>query len=95
MKKQELENQEAMRPEAAKFKKEELEMLETSRWVATELKKQKLELELRKFAFFEQKKREKDIIFFNSPIDPSLPLIQQQKLQEINDTIKASYELDY
>ena len=62
---------------------------------AAEMEETKFERVQQKLEFEREKKREKDIIFYLTPIDPSLPALQLQKLQEIKDSIKARYDLDY
>ncbi|GJT83778.1 ABC transporter G family member 7 isoform X2 [Tanacetum coccineum] len=61
---------------------------------ATDLKREKLEIQLRKLQLAGKKKRDKDILFYNSEINPSLPAIQQ-KLQEMENEIKEYYNLYY
>ncbi|GJS80066.1 RNA-directed DNA polymerase, eukaryota, reverse transcriptase zinc-binding domain protein [Tanacetum coccineum] len=77
------------------LKNRELDIQEAARKEAADLKREKLEIQRRKLQLYEKKKRDKDILFYNSVIDPSLLAIQQQKMQEINDEIKETYNLDY
>ncbi|GJU85993.1 hypothetical protein Tco_1293539 [Tanacetum coccineum] len=72
------------------LKNRELDIQEAARKEAAELKRAKLEIQRRTLELAEGKKRDKDILFYNSVIDLSLPAIQQQKLQEANDEIKKN-----
>ena len=75
-------------------KKRELEVVERRSQEAAKLEQKRFELERQKIEFSQQNRREKEIIFYLTPIDPSLPELQQQKLQEIKDSIKPRYNLD-
>ncbi|GKB69477.1 ABC transporter G family member 7 isoform X2 [Tanacetum coccineum] len=77
------------------LKNRELDIQEAARRGAADLKREKLEIQHRALELAEKKKRNKDILFYNSVIDPSLPSTQQQKLQELKDKIKEYYNLDY
>ncbi|GJX72308.1 ABC transporter G family member 7 isoform X2 [Tanacetum coccineum] len=77
------------------LKNRELDIQEVARKEATDLKREKLEIQRRKLQLYEKNKRDKDILVYNSVIDPSLPAIQQQKLQEMKNEIKETYNLDY
>nr|GEZ28125.1 hypothetical protein [Tanacetum cinerariifolium] len=60
-----------------------------------QLKREKLEIQRRTLELAERKKRDRDILFYNSVVDPNLPPIQQQKLLEMKMKINARYNLDY
>ncbi|GKA56885.1 hypothetical protein Tco_0755957 [Tanacetum coccineum] len=60
-----------------------------------QLKREKLEIQRRTLKLAEREKRDRDILFYNSLIDPTLPPIQQQKLLEMKLEIKERYNLDY
>ncbi|GKC14908.1 ABC transporter G family member 7 isoform X2 [Tanacetum coccineum] len=77
------------------LKNRELDIQEAARRGAADLKREKLEIQHRALELAEKKKRNKDILFYNSVIDSSLPSTQQQKLQELKDKIKEYYNLDY
>ncbi|GJS50018.1 hypothetical protein Tco_0600139 [Tanacetum coccineum] len=78
------------------LKNRELDIQKVARKEATDLKREKLKIQRRKLQLYKKKKkRDKNILFYNLVIDPSLPVIQQQKLQEMNDEIKETYNLDY
>ncbi|GKB64673.1 hypothetical protein Tco_0920859 [Tanacetum coccineum] len=76
------------------LKNRELDIQEAARKEATDLKRKKLEIQRRKLRLAEKKKRDKDILFYNSVIDPSLPTIQQQKLQAIALYSASADDLD-
>ena len=59
------------------------------------LEEKKLEQRERDRKFQEEEKYEKDIIFYCTPIDPALPELQRQKMQELKDKIKKRHNLDY
>nr|GEX98619.1 hypothetical protein [Tanacetum cinerariifolium] len=59
------------------------------------LKREKLEIQHRTLELAERKKRDRDILLYNSLIDPTLPPIQQQKLLEMKLEIKERYNFDY
>ncbi|GJT85894.1 RNA-directed DNA polymerase, eukaryota, reverse transcriptase zinc-binding domain protein, partial [Tanacetum coccineum] len=73
----------------------ELDIHEATRKEATELKRAKLEIQRRTLELAEKKKPDNDILFYNSEINLSLPAIRQQKLHEMNDEIKETYNLYY
>ena len=77
------------------LKKQELELQAKRDQKAAEMEEKKFELERQKFEFSQQRRRAKFIIFYLTSIDSSLPVLQQQKLQEIKDANKARYDLDY
>ncbi|GJR82315.1 retrotransposon protein, putative, ty3-gypsy subclass [Tanacetum coccineum] len=60
-----------------------------------QLKREKLEIQRRTLELAEREKRDRDMLFYNSLIDPTLPPIQQQKLLEMKLEIKERYNLDY
>ncbi|GJW43257.1 hypothetical protein Tco_0072056 [Tanacetum coccineum] len=60
-----------------------------------QLKREKLEIQRRTLELAEKEKRDRDILFYNSLIDPTLPPIQQKKLLEMKLKIKERYNLDY
>ncbi|GJT64763.1 hypothetical protein Tco_1016243 [Tanacetum coccineum] len=60
-----------------------------------QLKREKLEIQRRTLELAEREKRDRDILFYNSAIDTTLPPIQQEKLLEMKMEIKARYNLDY
>ncbi|GJU49162.1 retrotransposon protein, putative, ty3-gypsy subclass [Tanacetum coccineum] len=60
-----------------------------------QLKREKLEIQRRTLELAEREKRDRDILFYNSAIDPCLPSIQQEKLLEMKMEIKTRYNLDY
>nr|GFA95827.1 hypothetical protein [Tanacetum cinerariifolium] len=69
--------------------------LETERREAAELKREKLAIQRRTLEVAEREKQDRDILFYNSVIDPSLPAVQQEKLLEMKLKIKERYNLDY
>ncbi|GJX46195.1 hypothetical protein Tco_0271385 [Tanacetum coccineum] len=74
--------------------------LELSLWGAeareiARLKREKLEIQRRTLELAEREKRDRDILFYNPLIDPTLPPIQQQKLLEMKLEINEQYNLDY
>lgn len=54
-----------------------------------------LAMEEEKLALDRERKNQKHLIFYLTPIDPALPALQQQKMQEIKDSIKERLNLDY
>ncbi|GJX85789.1 hypothetical protein Tco_0336563 [Tanacetum coccineum] len=60
-----------------------------------QLKREKLEIQRRTLELAEREKWDRDILFYNSLIDPTLPPIQQQKLLEMKMEINERYNLDY
>ncbi|GKE38740.1 hypothetical protein Tco_1462145 [Tanacetum coccineum] len=60
-----------------------------------QLKREKLEIQRRTLELAEREKRGRDILFYNSIIDPCLPPIQQEKLLEMKMENKERYNLDY
>ncbi|GJU88245.1 hypothetical protein Tco_1300668 [Tanacetum coccineum] len=62
---------------------------------AAELKREKIEIQRRTLELAEREKRDRDILFYNTEINSSLPAIQQQKLQVMKDEIRErnSYAL--
>ncbi|GKD59687.1 hypothetical protein Tco_1297196 [Tanacetum coccineum] len=77
------------------FKNRELSIREAEAREIAQLKREKLEILRRTLELAEREKRDRDILFYNSPIDPTLPPIQQQKLLEMKMEIKERYNLDY
>ncbi|GJW43258.1 hypothetical protein Tco_0072057 [Tanacetum coccineum] len=77
------------------FKNRELSIREAEAREIAQLKREKLEIQRRTLELAEREKRDRDILFYNSLIDPTLPLIQQQKLLEMKLKIKERYNLDY
>ncbi|GKB70220.1 hypothetical protein Tco_0931632 [Tanacetum coccineum] len=77
------------------FKNRELSIREAEAREIAQLKREKLEIQRRTLELAEREKRDRDILFYNSLIDPTLPLIQQQKLLERKLKIKERYNLDY
>ncbi|GJX05215.1 hypothetical protein Tco_0191131 [Tanacetum coccineum] len=73
----------------------ELEIQEAERRKAAELNREKLAIQRRMLELAEREKRDIDILFYNSVIDPSLSAIQQEKLLEIKLENKERYNLDY
>ncbi|GKB57607.1 hypothetical protein Tco_0913793 [Tanacetum coccineum] len=73
----------------------ELSIREAEAREIAQLKREKLEIQRRTLELAEKEKRDKDILFCNSLIDPTLPPIQQQKLLEMKLEIKERYNLDY
>lgn len=76
-------------------KQMELELQAKRDQKAAEIEDKRFSLEQQRLEFEREKKCQKDIIFYLQPIDPSLPPLQQQKIQEVKDAIKAYYNLDY
>ncbi|GJX50897.1 hypothetical protein Tco_0277742, partial [Tanacetum coccineum] len=62
---------------------------------AAQLKREKLEIQRRTLELAEREKWDRDILFYNSIIDPCLAPIQQEKLLEMKMEIKERYNLDY
>ncbi|GKB09192.1 hypothetical protein Tco_0837504 [Tanacetum coccineum] len=62
------------------LKNRELSIQEAEVRDAAQLKREKLEIQRRTLELAERDKRDKDILFYNSEINSSLPAIQQQKL---------------
>ncbi|GKE34040.1 hypothetical protein Tco_1453362 [Tanacetum coccineum] len=60
-----------------------------------DLQSEKLGIQRRTLELAERGKRDRDILFYNSIIDPCLPPIQQEKLLEMKMEIKERYNLDY
>ncbi|GKC49419.1 hypothetical protein Tco_1072164 [Tanacetum coccineum] len=77
------------------FKNQELSIREAEIREIAQLKREKLEIQRRTLELAEREKRDRDILFYNSLIDPTLPPIQQQKLLEMKLEIKERYNLDY
>ncbi|GKC14660.1 hypothetical protein Tco_1011442 [Tanacetum coccineum] len=77
------------------LKNRELSIREVEVREVAQLKREKLEIQRRTLELAERDKRDKDILFYNSEINSSLPAIQQQKLLEMKLEIKARYNLDY
>ncbi|GJR34000.1 hypothetical protein Tco_1209684 [Tanacetum coccineum] len=73
----------------------ELDIREAEHQEAAELKIEKIAIQRRTLKLAEREKRDRDILFYNTEINSSLPAIQQQKLQEMKDEIKERYNLDY
>lgn len=53
----------------------------------------KLALEERKLELEAQKKYDADLMFYCTPIDESLPAVQQQTMQKLKEAIKARHNL--
>ncbi|GKC86921.1 hypothetical protein Tco_1147570 [Tanacetum coccineum] len=70
------------------LKNRELDIREAKRREAAELKREKIAIQRRTLELAEREKRDRDILFYNTEINSSLPAIQQQKLQEMKDEIK-------
>ncbi|GJZ95574.1 hypothetical protein Tco_0667908 [Tanacetum coccineum] len=77
------------------LKNQELNIQEAERWEAAELKREKIAIQRRTLELAEREKRDRDILFYNTEINSSLPAIQQQKLQKMKDEIRERYNLDY
>ncbi|GJZ10126.1 retrotransposon protein, putative, ty3-gypsy subclass [Tanacetum coccineum] len=77
------------------LKNRELSIREVEAREIAQLKREKLEIQRRTLELAERKKRDRDILFYNSAIDTTLPPIQQEKLLEMKMEIKARYNLDY
>ncbi|GKD87486.1 hypothetical protein Tco_1358640, partial [Tanacetum coccineum] len=77
------------------LKNRELNIQEAERREAAELKREKIAIQRRTLELAEREKRDRDVLFYNTKINSSLPAIQQQKLQEMKDEIKVRYNLDY
>ncbi|GJW36460.1 hypothetical protein Tco_0059380 [Tanacetum coccineum] len=73
----------------------ELSIREAEAREAAQLKREKLEIQRRTLELAEREKRDRDILFYNSIIDPCLAPIQQEKLLEMKMEIKERYNLDY
>ncbi|GJX76909.1 hypothetical protein Tco_0323720 [Tanacetum coccineum] len=65
------------------LKNRELSIREAEAREIAQLKREKLEIQRRTLELAERKKRDRDILFYNSIIDPCLPPIQQKKLLEM------------
>ncbi|GJX45505.1 probable LRR receptor-like serine/threonine-protein kinase [Tanacetum coccineum] len=77
------------------LKNRKLSIREAEAREIAQLKREKLEIQRRTLELAEREKRERDILFYNSAIDMTLPPIQQEKLLEMKMEIKARYNLDY
>ncbi|GJY86568.1 hypothetical protein Tco_0500594 [Tanacetum coccineum] len=77
------------------FKNRELSIREAEAREIAQLKREKLEIQRRTLELAEREKQDRDILFYNSLIDPTLPPIQKQKLLEMKLEIKEQYNLDY
>nr|GEY54346.1 hypothetical protein [Tanacetum cinerariifolium] len=77
------------------LKNRELSIQEDEAREIAQLKREKLEIQRRMLELAESEKRDTDILFYNSVIDPNFPPIIQQKLLEMKMEIKARYNLDY
>ncbi|GKC96564.1 hypothetical protein Tco_1162006 [Tanacetum coccineum] len=77
------------------LKNQELSIREAEAREIAQPKREKLEIQRRTLELAEKEKQDRDILFYNSVIDPNLPPIQQQKLLEMKMEIKARYKLDY
>nr|GEX40950.1 hypothetical protein [Tanacetum cinerariifolium] len=77
------------------LKNQGLDIREAERREAAKLKRDKLAIQRRTLELAEREKRDRDILFYNSEINSSLPAIQRKKLQEIKDEISEQYNLDY
>ncbi|GJX85791.1 hypothetical protein Tco_0336565 [Tanacetum coccineum] len=77
------------------FKNRELSIREADAREIAQLKREKLEIQRRTLELAEREKWDRDILFYNSLIDPTLPPIQQQKLLEMKMEINERYNLDY
>ncbi|GJW90496.1 hypothetical protein Tco_0168049, partial [Tanacetum coccineum] len=77
------------------LKNRELSIREAEAREIAQLKREKLEIQRRTLELAEREKRDRDILFYNSIIDPCLPPIQQEKLLEMKMEIKERYNLDY
>ncbi|GKC43838.1 hypothetical protein Tco_1061560 [Tanacetum coccineum] len=77
------------------LKNRELSIREAEAREIAQLKREKLEIQRRTLELAEREKRDRDILFYNSAIDTTLPPIQQEKLLEMKMEIKARYNLDY
>ncbi|GJW42340.1 RNA-directed DNA polymerase, eukaryota [Tanacetum coccineum] len=77
------------------LKNQELDIQEAERREAAELKREKIAIQRRTLKLAKREKHDRDILFYNTEINSSLPAIQQQKLQEMKDEIKERYNLDY
>nr|GEX97845.1 hypothetical protein [Tanacetum cinerariifolium] len=71
------------------LKHRELSIREVEVRDAAQLKREKLETQRRTLELAERDKRDKNILFYNSEINSSLPAIQQQKLLDMKLEIKA------
>ncbi|GJT88338.1 hypothetical protein Tco_1070055 [Tanacetum coccineum] len=77
------------------FKNRELSIREAEAREIAQLKREKLEIQRRTLELAEKEKLDRDILFYTSLIDPTLPPIQQHKLLEMKMEIKERYNLDY
>ncbi|GKA28574.1 hypothetical protein Tco_0714819 [Tanacetum coccineum] len=77
------------------LKNRELSIREVEAREIAKLKREKLEIQRRTLELAEREKQDRDILFYNSAIDMTLPPIQQEKLLEMKIEIKARYNLDY
>nr|GEU65936.1 hypothetical protein [Tanacetum cinerariifolium] len=77
------------------LKNRELSIREAEAREIAQLKREKLEIQRQTLELAEREKRDRDILFYNSVIDPNFPPIQQQKVLEMKMKINARYNLDY
>ncbi|GKD46422.1 ISWI chromatin-remodeling complex ATPase CHR11 isoform X1, partial [Tanacetum coccineum] len=68
----------------------ELDLKEAARQEATKLKREELALQRETLEFHRKKKRDKDLFFYNSRIDLTLPELQQLKLMEMKQDYKRN-----
>ncbi|GKB56161.1 hypothetical protein Tco_0912347 [Tanacetum coccineum] len=77
------------------LKNQELYIQEVAYREVAELKRDDLALQRQTLELKLKNKRDKELIFYNSRIDKTLPLMQQQNLMELKQEIKEHYHLDY
>ncbi|GJX44155.1 hypothetical protein Tco_0260831 [Tanacetum coccineum] len=72
-----------------------LSQLEVAYREVAELKRDDLALQRQTLELKLKNKWDKDLIFYNSRIDKTLPLMQQQNLMELKQEVEEHYHLDY
>nr|GEY52224.1 hypothetical protein [Tanacetum cinerariifolium] len=77
------------------LKNRELSIREAEAREIAQLKRKKLEIQRRTLELAERKKWDRDILFYNSATDTTLPPIKQEKMLEMKMEIKTRYNLDY
>ncbi|GJV18576.1 ALP1-like protein [Tanacetum coccineum] len=73
------------------LKNRELSIREADAREIAQLKREKLEIQRRTLELAEREKRDRDILFYNSAIDTTLPPIQQEKLLEMKMFIMSPH----
>ena len=77
------------------LKKQEIASREAEARELAQLKRENLKLQRKQYKLAESEKRDRDMIFYMTPIESTLPLLQQQAMQEMKMQIKARYNLPY